>query len=84
MRENVKTNASPAASGDECARLNEKLRTLTAENGRLRAQAAEALRREEIAEGRVAQLERQLLYLRRRSLHWYLGLPARLLRRGDD
>ncbi len=77
----AQSDQSPG-SADELDRLNEKLRVLTAENARLRAAAAAALRREETAEGDVALLEEKLLYLRRRSLHWYLSVIGRLLRIG--
>ncbi len=74
-------NLDLAAAGDEVGRLNEKLRVLAMENRRLRASAAAALNREEQAEGHVAALEAQLLYLRRRSLHWYLSGVRRVLQR---
>jgi hypothetical protein len=70
------------SSGAEVEQLREELRVLTVENHRLRASAAAAMAREERAEERVAVLEKQLLFLRRRSLHWYLSLPARLFGRG--
>jgi len=74
-------NLDSAAGGGELDRLNEKLHVLTAENRRLRASAAAALNREEQAEGHITALEEQLLYLRRRSLHWYLNEVGRVLQR---
>ncbi|WP_442756797.1 hypothetical protein ACNHKD_09475 [Methylocystis sp. JAN1] len=45
---------------------------LEAENFRLRARAASALSREATAEALLMDREEKLLFLQRRSFHWYL------------
>lgn len=73
--------STPQASSDEVDRLREQLRVLEAENFRLRARAAAALAREDSAEWALRDLESELLLLRRRSLHWYLGAISRPFKR---
>jgi hypothetical protein len=81
MKNDASLVAPTAIGDDDLGCLREEIRVLVAENRRVRASAADALRREEKAEYKIAELEQQLLYLRRRSLHWYLSLLSRLVRR---
>ncbi len=72
---------SEQSTADAMPRFEEQLRLLKAENARLRASAAAALRREEMAEAIVAQLEEEALFLRRRSLYWHLSEMRRFFAR---